>query len=200
MIHPKARKTASGAVGMLRNARIVDGWDDAVANCSLVVGATSRTGTSLTEKTFTCTTRKECDRISNKRPPKNGPECVDNERPVYSPRECARLILGDEPYRNDHVAVVFGPEHGGLSDDCLRRCDAYLTIPTDPTFPSLNLAMAVQIWAYEVRMACMDKGIGDIDNNEIPEPPNAPHRIVEETSFTRRAANTWSIKYRAEST
>ena len=76
------------------------------------------------------------------------------EKPIYSPRECMDIILQNDMLgRQDSVAVVFGPEHGGLSSDELQKCDAYLCIPTDPIFPSLNLAMAVQIWAYEVRLA-----------------------------------------------
>lgn len=83
---------------------------------------------------------------------------MNNETPIYSPRECANIILTDEAYRDKNVAIVFGPEHGGLSDEELVRCHAYLTIPTEDEFPSLNLAMAVQIWAYEVRMASMYAG------------------------------------------
>ncbi len=43
------------------------------------------------------------------------------------------------------VALVFGPERGGLTTEELRECDARLRIPTSPGFPSLNLAQAVAI-------------------------------------------------------
>jgi TrmH family RNA methyltransferase len=43
------------------------------------------------------------------------------------------------------VAFVFGPERGGLTTEELRRCDARLTIPADPAFPTLNLAQSVAV-------------------------------------------------------
>ncbi|MCC7328161.1 MAG: RNA methyltransferase [Burkholderiales bacterium] len=51
------------------------------------------------------------------------------------------------------VAFVFGTEMSGLSNDELRQCAAAATIPANPEFSSLNLAAAVQVAAYEVRVA-----------------------------------------------
>jgi len=45
--------------------------------------------------------------------------------------------------RDQRVALVFGPERGGLRTDELSRCDARLSLPTVPDFPTLNLAQAV---------------------------------------------------------
>ena len=49
------------------------------------------------------------------------------------------------------MAAVFGPEKSGLSNDDLDHCHTLLTIPTEPGFSSLNLAMAVQVLTYEIR-------------------------------------------------
>jgi tRNA C32,U32 (ribose-2'-O)-methylase TrmJ len=43
------------------------------------------------------------------------------------------------------VALVFGPERAGLTTEELRRCDARITIPADPAFPTLNLAQSVAV-------------------------------------------------------
>lgn len=51
------------------------------------------------------------------------------------------------------VALVFGNEATGMSNEELLRCHATAKIPTDPDFSSLNLGAAVQVLAYEVRMA-----------------------------------------------
>ncbi|MCB9730066.1 MAG: RNA methyltransferase [Deltaproteobacteria bacterium] len=51
------------------------------------------------------------------------------------------------------VAVLFGTERVGLSNEDLARCRHHMVIPTDPAFWSLNLASAVQIVCYELRMA-----------------------------------------------
>ncbi len=51
------------------------------------------------------------------------------------------------------VALVFGPESHGLSEAELCACDVRVTIPTGAEFPSLNLAQAVMVAAYEVSLA-----------------------------------------------
>ncbi len=73
--------------------------------------------------------------------------------PSMGPRDCAeRMILESA---NGMVAAVFGPEKTGLHNDDLDLCHTLLTIPTDPGFSSLNLAMAVQVLTYELRVAGM---------------------------------------------
>jgi tRNA (cytidine32/uridine32-2'-O)-methyltransferase len=73
---------------------------------------------------------------------------------VLSPREAAPCLLAETAH--GEVAVVFGRESSGLSNDELACCHALLHIPTDPGFSSLNLAMAVQVVAYELRLAMLD--------------------------------------------
>jgi tRNA (cytidine32/uridine32-2'-O)-methyltransferase len=79
--------------------------------------------------------------------------------PSMGPRDCAeRMILES---KEGVVAAVFGPEKSGLHNDDLDLCHTLLTIPTDPGFSSLNLAMAVQVLTYELRVAGMlDPGPG----------------------------------------
>jgi TrmH family RNA methyltransferase len=71
--------------------------------------------------------------------------------PCMEPRDCAARLI-EESHRGT-VAVVFGPEQSGLCNSDLDHCDTLLTIPSDPAFSSLNLAMAVQILTYEIRAA-----------------------------------------------
>jgi tRNA (cytidine32/uridine32-2'-O)-methyltransferase len=79
--------------------------------------------------------------------------------PSMGPRDCAeRMILES---KQGVVAAVFGRENSGLHNDDLDLCHTLLTIPTDPGFSSLNLAMAVQVLTYELRVAGMvDPGPG----------------------------------------
>jgi tRNA/rRNA methyltransferase len=51
------------------------------------------------------------------------------------------------------VALVFGPEDSGLSNEDLRCCHQLVTIPTDPAYASLNVAQAVLLCCYEVFLA-----------------------------------------------
>ncbi len=70
------------------------------------------------------------------------------------PREAAARIVAAA--REGHeVALVFGHERTGLENDEIKRCHAAVLIPSDPEFPSLNLAQAVQVLAYEVRLALL---------------------------------------------
>jgi tRNA (cytidine32/uridine32-2'-O)-methyltransferase len=68
------------------------------------------------------------------------------------PREAAKRALLAAS-RSEEVALVFGNERIGLENEDIKRCHAAVTIPSDPAFSSLNLAQAVQVLAYEIRMA-----------------------------------------------
>ena len=71
--------------------------------------------------------------------------------PTQTPRECAGKIV--EEAASGEVAVVFGRESSGLKNEELQRCHAHVQIPTNPEYSSLNLAMAVQVIAYEIMVA-----------------------------------------------
>jgi tRNA/rRNA methyltransferase len=53
----------------------------------------------------------------------------------------------------NRVALVFGPEDHGLSNDDLRLCQRLITIPSHPTYPFLNVAQAVLLCCYEIFLA-----------------------------------------------
>ncbi|WMT57438.1 RNA methyltransferase [Truepera radiovictrix] len=61
---------------------------------------------------------------------------------MYTPREAAQTLTPEG------LAVLFGPEDFGLSNDDLKHCQGYIRIPT-AAYASLNLAQAVQLVAYE---------------------------------------------------
>ena len=97
------------------------------------------------------------------------------EWPSMGPRECAqRLQLESEV---GSVAAVFGPEKSGLHNDDLDLCHTLLTIPTDPDFSSLNLAMAVQVLCYELRVA------GTVDAGPVVESEASPATAAEMEHF-----------------
>ncbi len=68
--------------------------------------------------------------------------------PVADVREAAEEVVRQA--RTGPVAVLFGRETSGLTNDELQRCNRHLRIPASPDYPSLNLAMAVQVVAYEL--------------------------------------------------
>lgn len=71
--------------------------------------------------------------------------------PELDPRECAAEVVNGG--HSKPVAIVFGTERAGLKNTELDQCNALAYIPSNPEYNSLNLAMAVQIIAYEIRWA-----------------------------------------------
>ncbi len=70
---------------------------------------------------------------------------------VVEPREAAREIAAASA--TSEVAILFGAERTGLSNEDIEHCQLLLGIPTGAAYTSLNVAMAVQIVAYEVLLA-----------------------------------------------
>jgi tRNA (cytidine32/uridine32-2'-O)-methyltransferase len=82
--------------------------------------------------------------------------------PELTPRHCAAEIFAKHP--DENIAIVFGREHSGLTNEELDMCRYLLHIPCNPAFSSLNLAAAVQIVCYELFIAAGNherKAIGD---------------------------------------
>lgn len=123
---PDAVSRASGADDVLANARIVATLEEAIADCSLVLGTSAR----------------------DRRIP----------WPVLDPRESADKVLDQlEQLPDAQIALVFGREDSGLTTDELQRCQYHVHIPSMPDFSSLNLAAAVQVLAYELRMQSLQR-------------------------------------------
>jgi tRNA (cytidine32/uridine32-2'-O)-methyltransferase len=80
--------------------------------------------------------------------------------PLCSPRECGakakKAVLN-----NNSVALVFGRESRGLTNEELHKCNAHVHIPTNPDFSSLNIAAAVQVMCYEMRIAALEETSAD---------------------------------------
>jgi tRNA (cytidine32/uridine32-2'-O)-methyltransferase len=76
--------------------------------------------------------------------------------PLCSPRESAAKAK-QAIQHNNSVALVFGRESRGLTNEELHKCNAHVHIPTNPDFSSLNIAAAVQVLCYEMRMAALEE-------------------------------------------
>lgn len=126
---------ASGALDVLKNARVVAHLDDALE------GMTHLCATAMIARDF-------------------GP-------PTRTPREhMARLAqelrspTPDQSPPHSGVAFLFGSERFGMKNEDVYRCHVALSIPSNPSFGSLNLASAVQLLAYEWRTALGGFGPG----------------------------------------
>jgi len=128
----EAVRRSSGATDILDMAKVYDSLDDAVSDVHYVVGASART------RSFPW--------------------------PVMNPRDCALSVLekieirqSDPIQEGAKVALVFGRESSGLTNDELHKCNAHVNIPANPEYSSLNLAMAVQVISYELRMSALER-------------------------------------------
>ncbi len=95
--------------------------------------------------------------------------------PTVGPREAAQRIVQE---RGGPVAVLFGTEKSGLSNDAMARCHVLVNIPTGQAYQSLNLAQAVQILAYELRMAIGQDGVSTGEQPEVVPAPDERMQIL----------------------
>lgn len=94
----------------------------------------------------------------------------DLSHPVRALREAAPDILARAGA--GRVALVFGNETFGLTNEELARCQAFVNIPSNPAYGSLNLAAAVQVACYELATSAAAFGVP-------PEPDHAPATVEE---------------------
>ena len=114
---------ASGALDVLKAARIVPSLDDALD------GMTQLCATAMTPRDFG--------------PPTMGPRVFCDQ---WRQRQSAAV-------EGEGVAFLFGSERFGMRNEDVYRCHVALSIPSNPDFGSLNLASALQLIAYEWRLA-----------------------------------------------
>ena len=91
--------------------------------------------------------------------------------PVLTPEALADEVRQRPGQR---IAVLFGREDSGLTNDELQRCNAHIEIPANPVYPVLNVAMAVQVICY-----ALYRGMGDPVQPLVWDRPPAPLASVE---------------------
>ncbi|WP_114417538.1 RNA methyltransferase [Marinospirillum perlucidum] len=77
--------------------------------------------------------------------------------PLLNPRQLAGRLHAELEQPEHRIALVFGREDRGLSNEELHLCHLHVHIPTNPEFSSLNLAAAVQVLSYELRMSANEQ-------------------------------------------
>ena len=90
---------------------------------------------------------------------------------VKTPREAMPLLL--QQAATQPVALLFGTEMSGLTNDEMGKAQVLVNIPTDPDYSSLNVAAAVQVMSYELSVAAQSF------RPAIQELQPAPHEMVE---------------------
>jgi tRNA/rRNA methyltransferase len=120
---PDAQATAlaSGATDVLDAAKVFERLEDALADCVLAAGFTTRSR--------------------------------DLSHAPRSLRQAAPELLAAAA--GGRIALVFGNETFGLTNEELGRCQALVTIPANPAYGSLNLGAAVQVACYEIATSAM---------------------------------------------
>ncbi len=89
--------------------------------------------------------------------------------PVSDPRTASRRVAVEA--KAHEVAIVFGRENSGLSNEETRLCHELINIPTSREYHSLNLAQAVQVVTYELHMTLLGELPGEVTPPDwVPEP------------------------------
>lgn len=91
----------------------------------------------------------------------------DLSHAVMTSRQAASQIL--EYAGGCQVALVFGTEMSGLTNEEVNKCQMLATIPSNPDYSSLNLAAAVQILTYDLRMALPETGLAEVKSRELAQ-------------------------------
>jgi tRNA/rRNA methyltransferase len=153
---------ASGALDVLKNARIVATLDEALD------GMTHLCATAMTPRDFGPPTRAPREHFAALL----GDQHLLLKEELLPPVNKGRdANLASKP---EGVAFLFGSERFGMQNEDVYRCHVALSIPTDPKFGSLNLAAAVQLIAYDWREALGGFGM----QASTPEPALADAAAV----------------------
>jgi tRNA/rRNA methyltransferase len=138
---------ASGALDVLKNARIVDTLDEALDGMSHLCA------TAMTPRDFGPPTRSPRAHFAALL---GGPDPLSKNELPAPDQKGLEADLASKP---EGVAFLFGCERFGMQNEDVYRCHVALSIPTDPQFGSLNLAAAVQLIAYDWREALGGFGV-----------------------------------------
>ena len=96
----------------------------------------------------------------------------------HAPRQAAAVAVA-RAVAGGEVALVFGRERTGLSNEELQLCHAAVHIPANPGYSSLNLAAAVQVLAYELRLALLEGAAPATAEPVHPDEVPASHAHME---------------------
>jgi TrmH family RNA methyltransferase len=88
--------------------------------------------------------------------------------PEFSPRQAANALLA-HTQSGGEAALLFGRERTGLENEELMRCHGRVFIPCNPDYASLNLASAVQVLSYEIRLRRIELAVLPAKPPEMPE-------------------------------
>ena len=140
----KAIWRAAGAADILESVQVVETLGEAIAGCSMVVGASAR----------------------QRRIP----------WPVLDSRQGGEAVAKQS--QTEQVALIFGREDRGLTNEELQQCNYHIEIPANEEYGVLNVASAVQIICYEIRMALMaDKSANELRKDKEPSGESSPEAL-----------------------
>jgi tRNA (cytidine32/uridine32-2'-O)-methyltransferase len=131
----EATSLAAGATDILESARVHETLEEAIADCTLVIGTSARSR--------------------------------QHSRPMLNGETCAQTAI-EETSKDQKVAIIFGRERMGLSNEDLALCHYHAEISANPDYPILNLASAVQIISYELWKEANQTSSAVHDDKEYP--------------------------------
>lgn len=163
LVQPKVKldanaySMASNALDVMDAIQRFDSLDKALNGCHWVIGASARL--------------------------RDRPQTLLSVRQAAEHARTAWLL--NPATTHAEIALVFGREHSGLSNEELGRCHAHMLIPANPAYSSLNLAQAVQIACYEIRQALLDEApLMPQSANPLPATHDAVEHLMQHWQST----------------
>ncbi len=141
----EAESMAAGAQDVLTNATVVQTLDEAIADCSLIVGTSARSR--------------------------------NMSIPMLEPSSCADKLVSEAC--NSKVALIFGQETMGMTNEELLKCHYHVAIPANPEYPVLNVSAAAQILCYELFQGQQRLAASQSSNNSEQDEPYPQARQME---------------------
>lgn len=99
--------------------------------------------------------------------------------PLLTPRECGDKVYAEAKEANHDVAILFGREDRGLTNEELHQCQYHVHIPSNPEYSALNIAAALQVIVYEIRMSALAAEAGKPVSFDDWDMPPAEHKSIE---------------------
>ena len=173
----QANDLAAGALDVLANAVVVASLQSALEGCAMVYGASAR---------------RRLIPVPEFTPRQCAEHAISTLAATDLSGEASEASEASENSEANDTALIFGPEPAGLDNAALDCCQFLVQVPANPEYPSLNLAAAVQILCYELRLAALAGPV--YQPRHVPAPVEAFDAFFTHLLSTAEQANYFGNK------
>lgn len=142
----EARKMSVGAFDILKQAKLYETLGEALENVALSIATSSGQQRQRPLKSL-------CSHVGSNATIDGDRKAINASNTAEDAANISIKELISRTSENQKVAIVFGDERNGLTNEEVERCHEVITIASDSSFPSLNVSHALAVVAYEIAFA-----------------------------------------------